>query len=56
MSLSTCWKAPSTLRLRRFALDSSQAASALTAMPATAVTTTIGPCTSGGSSSLRTPS
>ncbi len=47
-SLSMCWKAPSTLRLDRFALLSIQVAAMLTAMPASPVATTYTPSTEGG--------
>ena len=55
-SVSTCWKAPSTLRLRRSAPASTNVAARLTAMPASATTSTIVPSTSGGSIRRRTPS
>ena len=55
-SVSTCWKAPSTLRLRRSAPDSTQVAARFTAMPASATISTGRPSTEGGSISRRTPS
>ena len=48
-SVSTCWKAPSTLRLRRSAPASSIVAARFTAMPASATAITTPPSTSGGS-------
>ncbi len=50
-SVSTCWKAPSTLRELRLALDMHQAAAMLTTIPISAVTSTSVPATSGGSNS-----
>ena len=52
-SVSTCWKAPSTLRLRRSAPASDQVATRLTATPTSATTSTGAPWTSGGSTSRR---
>ena len=48
-SASTCMRAPSTLRLRRSARASDQAAATLTSAPSTPTTTTTPPSTSGGS-------
>lgn len=44
-----CWKAPSTLSEDRLAFDMHQAATRFTATPASAVTSTRVPPTSGGS-------
>ena len=48
-SVSTCWNAPSTLRLRRPAPASSIVAARFTAMPTIATTSTTPPSVSGGS-------
>ena len=46
-SVRTCWKAPSTLRLRRSAPASIQVAARLTTIPASATTSTVAPSTRG---------
>ena len=47
-SVSTCWKAPSTFRLRRLAPARIAVATRFTAIPAIATTSTGSPSTSGG--------
>lgn len=52
-SVSTCWKAPSTLRLDRLAFDRPQVAAMFTTTPTSAVTNTRAPAPGGGSMSRR---
>ena len=55
-SVSTCWNAPSTFRLRRSEPASTRVAARFTTMPTIATTRTGSPSTSGGCTSRRTPS
>jgi hypothetical protein len=55
-SVGTCWNAPSTLRLSRFARLIATVAPRFTATPAKAVTSTATPLTSGGATRRRAAS